>query len=90
MFLLRGGWHRLWMEAHVSTRKEQSCSRMDLGWLRSSLVCRAFLLTVLSVFECPLQLNPDTPQAVWLRKQVFSRQEMVTQHRGICVTVNVA
>lgn len=51
MFPRRGGRHRTWMEAYISTRKEQRCTKVDLSWLRSSLVCRTFLLTGFSCFR---------------------------------------
>lgn len=85
MSLLRGG-----MEAHVSTGKEQSWPRLDLGWPRSSLVCREFLLTGLSCFWMSPSAKSSHLPRLWLRKQVFSWKEMGNQHSGICETVNVA
>lgn len=81
---------QMWMEVHLSTGRTGAVP----GWIwagSGAVWCAGhFSWLGFPVSECPLQLNPVAPQAMWVRKQIFSWKEMANQHIGICVTVNVA
>lgn len=93
MFSLCGARCRVWVKtgAFPLFHEKQSCYRVDLDSLVSSLVRWDFVHDCTSLFlNAPFGSNLVIPQPVWLRKQVFSWKETINQHNDICVSMNVA